>query len=362
MRWFSAAEPDIQLLLLLIAGVPAIATMFLQLLVVPLAVGFEVRAASRRRREVPTLWDTWPTVSVIVVAHNASATIENCIRSIGLTRYARYELVLVDDGSTDNTGETMASAAAADLRIKVLRQPHQGRAAALNLGVRHATGDVVMVVGADTVLSRWTVDHMLQGFEDPRTGAVCGEGRPARWQQGGLLATISRQGAALTRRALTGLLGLPFPPCGIEAVTSKILSELGPFQDAAAGAELELLWGVHKAGYRIAFEPLARVHTASPSTLPALWRQRSHRARGLLRAVVAPRGRTGTSWQGVVLRTERLAPFFPVYSVFTALSMLAGVLRHVCGLVERRRQPGRAGAGATDRHDDARRELQDAWA
>ena len=85
-----------------------------KLLVLPLSVWFEIRAARRRRREVPTLRDEWPSVSIIVPAFNEATVIENCVRSIQLTRYDRYEVILVDDGSTDNTAELMAGLAAGD--------------------------------------------------------------------------------------------------------------------------------------------------------------------------------------------------------------------------------------------------------
>ena len=99
------------------------------------------------RRGVTTLWDQWPSVSIIVPAHNAEAGIAACVRSIQLTRYERWELVLVDDGSTDTTAELMAALAAADPRIKVVRQARAGRAAALNLGSHHSAGDVLIFRG-----------------------------------------------------------------------------------------------------------------------------------------------------------------------------------------------------------------------
>ena len=119
-----------------------------KLLVLPLSVWFEVRAG-RRRRETPTLLDERPSVSIIVPAFNEAAVIENCVRSIQLTGYDRYEVVLVDDGSTDNTAELMHGLAASDPRITVLTQANAGKGAALNLGIRQATGEVLMFVDAD---------------------------------------------------------------------------------------------------------------------------------------------------------------------------------------------------------------------
>ncbi|WP_306914801.1 MULTISPECIES: glycosyltransferase family 2 protein [unclassified Arthrobacter] len=302
-------------------------------------------------------------MSIIVPARNAASVIDNCVRSITRTRYARYEVVLVDEGSTDNTAELMASFAVADPRIKVLRHSHGGRAAARNLGARHAAGDVLMFVDADAIFCRCTVDRMLQGFEDRRTGAVYGDDWPARWNRGrgGLLAALSHLGTGMTRRVLAAGGGLPFLPGGIEAFPSKVLAEIGPFREGAADAELELAWRVCKAGYRVGFAPRVRIQAASSSTLRELWRLRSRRTRGLLHTVAA---HTGTPWPGFLLRHRWLVPLVPVYSLFTAVFMLAGLVRHVRGLAGRRDKQSHttsAGPGA-DRDDDAWRALREAWA
>jgi biofilm PGA synthesis N-glycosyltransferase PgaC len=362
MPWFDQADPGSQFFLLLLPGLIIAMFGLVQLLALSLAVGFELRAASRRRRGVRTLWDAWPSVSVIVPARDAASVLGNCVRSIGRTRYSRYEVILVDEGSTDSTAELMASFAAADPRIKVVRQPGRGRAAARNLGVRHAAGDVLMFVDADAIFSRCTVDAMLQGFEDRHTGAVYGNDSPVRWSHvpGGLLAGIGHLGAAITRRALAEVGGLPLLPGGIEAFPREILAELGPFREGEAGAELELAWRVRKAGYRVAFAPLARVRTASASTLRDLWRLRSRRARALLQA---HRDVTGTPLPKFLLRNRWLVPLVPVHSVFTALAVLAGSGRHLRGLSARRdKQSPAASVGPGADGDDAWRALREAWA
>lgn len=199
----------------------------------------------RRRRGVPTLLDMWPTVSIIVPAFNEATRIENCVRSIQLTSYDRYEVVLVDDGSTDGTLELMKGVAAADLRIKVLSQPTMGRGAALTLGLRHSSGEVVVFLDADLVLSRDTVKRVLQGFADERTGAVRGDARPA---------ALSR-GAGLFRRALAVSACLPGRPGNIRAVSRAVLEEIGPVRGDLLGGDLELTRRVRRAGYRVAFAP-----------------------------------------------------------------------------------------------------------
>ena len=310
---FAAALPGAQLLLLVL-GVPILVFGLVQLLVLPLSAWFEVRAAGRRRRGVPTLHDEWPSVSIIVPAFNEAAVIENCVRSIQLTRYDRYEVVLVDDGSTDNTAQLMAELAAGDLRIKVLTQVNAGKGAALNLGIRNATGEVLMFVDADCIFTRYTVDKMLQGFEDGRTGAVCGDDRPVDLNrvQTRMLAFISHIGTGMVRRALTMIGCLPIVAGTIRAFPRKVVEETGLFRDDTVGEDLELTLRVHKAGYRVVFAPRAVVYAESPSTIAALWRQRVRWARGLLQTTAVQKGMTGNP------RHVR----FGVYLLFNTITMV----------------------------------------
>lgn len=317
MSWvesiFVAALPGARLLLLVLGG-PVLVFGLVKLLVLPLSVWFEIRDAGRRRREDPTLHDKWPSVSIIVPAFNEATAIGNCVRSIQRTRYDRYEVILVDDGSTDNTAQLMAELAAGDPRIKVLTQGNAGKGAALNRGIRNSTGEVLMFVGADGILFRDTVDRMLQAFEDGRTGAVCGDDRAANLDrtQTRMLAFVSHAGTGMVRRALTMLGCLPGGSGNISAFPRKVVEEIGLFREDAVGAELDLTWRVHKAGYRVSFAPRALVCAESPATIAALWRQRVRRARGLLQTLAVHKGGTGN------LRRGR----FGAHRLFIAMTMV----------------------------------------
>lgn len=317
MSWFEstlgAALPGAQLLLLVL-GVPVLVFGLVKPLVLPLCVWFELRAAGRRRREVPTLHDQWPSVSIIVPAFNEATVIGNCVRSIQLTRYDRYEVVLVDDGSTDDTARMMAELAAGDPRIKVLTQAHAGKGAALNLGIRNATGGVLMIVDADGIFSRYTVENMLQAFEDGRTGAVCGDDRPVSRNRGQarMLAFISHIFNGMVRRALAMIGCLPIASGSISAFPRRVVEEIGLFREDSVGEELELTWRVHKAGYRVVFAPRALVYAESPSTIGELWRQRVRRARGLLQTMAVHQDVLGN------LRHSR----FGARLLFTAMTMV----------------------------------------
>lgn len=317
MSWIESAPasalPGAEFVLLVI-GLPILVFGLVKLLVLPLSVWFELRAGRRRRRGTPTLHDEWPSVSIIVPAFNEATVIGNCVRSIQLTRYDRYEVILVDDGSTDDTVELMQALAASDPRITVLTQANAGKGAALNLGIRRATGDVLMFVDADGILSRSTVKRMLQGFADERTGAVCGDDRPVNPNrvQTRMLAFISHVGTGMVRRAQSMTGCLPSVSGNIGAFPRWVLAEIGPFREDTVGEDLELTWRVHQAGYRVVFAPRALVYAESPPTIPALWRQRVRRARGLLQTLGVHKDMIGNLRRGP----------FGAYLLFNTVTMV----------------------------------------
>ena len=318
MPWYenllAGLMPGAQLLLVVL-GIPVLVFGLLKLLVLPLALWFQVQVTRRRRTGQGTLLNEWPTVSIIVPAYNEATVIENCVRSIQLTTYDRYEVVLVDDGSTDNTLELMHELAAGDPRITVLPQENAGKGAALNRGLNYSTGEVLMFVDADGIFSRSTVKRMLQGFTDRRVGAVCGDDRPVNLNrvQTRMLAFISHVGTGLVRRALTVIGCLPIVSGNIGAFPRSVLADVGPFREDTVGEDLELTWRVHRAGYNVVFAPKALVYAESPSTVHALWRQRVRWARGLLQTMRVHKDMIGN------LRRGR----FGAYLLFNTVTMVA---------------------------------------
>lgn len=124
-----------------------------------------------------------PTVSIVIPARNEERTIERCVQSILRSNYPadRFEVVVVNDRSTDSTATILDRLAAADRRVKVLhRKPEsalgnlQGKAGALQYGVAHCTGDVVLFTDADcTVTELWVLGMAMQ-FASPNLGLITG--------------------------------------------------------------------------------------------------------------------------------------------------------------------------------------------
>jgi glycosyltransferase involved in cell wall biosynthesis len=107
-----------------------------------------------------------PLVSVVVPAYNASGTIERTLRSVMAQTYANLEIIVVDDGSNDDTAAIVERVSREDPRILLLRQPNEGVAAARNLAIAHAWGDFIAPLDADDIWHPRKIEKQIAILED----------------------------------------------------------------------------------------------------------------------------------------------------------------------------------------------------
>ena len=100
-------------------------------------------------------------ISVIVPVYNVEAYVAKCIESIQNQSYQHLEIILVDDGSTDDSGDICDQYAAYDDRIKVIHQENGGLSAARNTGIEAANGDYIGFVDSDDYIGLTVYEDML---------------------------------------------------------------------------------------------------------------------------------------------------------------------------------------------------------
>jgi glycosyltransferase involved in cell wall biosynthesis len=129
---------------------------------------------SRRRRQRSDAAS--PLLSVVVPAYNVEDYLSDSLRSILGQSHTQLEVVVVDDGSTDTTGEIADQIAAEDARVRVLHQPNAGLGAARNEGVRHSTGTYLAFADSDDLVADGAYAALLGSLErtdsDLSIGAV----------------------------------------------------------------------------------------------------------------------------------------------------------------------------------------------
>lgn len=92
-------------------------------------------------------------ISIIIPAYNAAAFLPECLDSIFCQQYADYEVLCIDDGSTDNTPELLQHYAERHPQLHILSQPNQGMSTARNHGLKEARGEYILFVDSDDLLT-----------------------------------------------------------------------------------------------------------------------------------------------------------------------------------------------------------------
>jgi poly-beta-1,6 N-acetyl-D-glucosamine synthase len=244
--------------------------------------------ARRHRHRLVPFDDTYtPPVSILVPAYNEEAGIEASLRSLCSQDYPRFEVIVIDDGSTDRTTSSVQRLTSSIPNLSLIPQSNCGKAAALNTGLRAAAGDIIVTVDADTVFAPRALASLVQPLRDTKVGAVSGNTKVAnrsrilgRWQH---LEYV--MGFNLDRRMYDVLGCIPTVPGAIGAFRADALEAVGGFSQDTLAEDTDLTMALHRAGYRITYEPRAIAWTEAPHTMHDLWRQRYRWSYGTIQSV-----------------------------------------------------------------------------
>jgi cellulose synthase/poly-beta-1,6-N-acetylglucosamine synthase-like glycosyltransferase len=225
-----------------------------------------------------------------VPAFDEAVGIEQAVRSLAAVDYPDFEIVVVDDGSTDGTGDIVERL---DLEnVRLIRQSNAGKPAALNTGVRTARHDLIVTVDGDTVFERGTLRALVQPFRDDEVGAASGNTKVGN--RGGLLGRWQHieyvMGFNLDRRLYDVLQCMPTVPGAIGAFRRRALLDVGGVSDDTLAEDTDLTAAVVRAGWRVVYEQSARAWTEAPATWGQLWKQRYRWCYGTLQAMWKHRG------------------------------------------------------------------------
>lgn len=149
-----------------------------------------------------------PLISVIVPVYNVEAYLDECIESIVKQTYGHLEILVVDDGSTDNSGDKCDRWAERDERIRVIHQPNGGLSAARNTGLDAMHGEFVMMVDSDDVLHPQAVSILLDTMRGHQADIAVGgytpfEGAAPQWHN-----HLNGQGATTTYSQTEAILAI----------------------------------------------------------------------------------------------------------------------------------------------------------
>jgi cellulose synthase/poly-beta-1,6-N-acetylglucosamine synthase-like glycosyltransferase/peptidoglycan/xylan/chitin deacetylase (PgdA/CDA1 family) len=307
-------------------GVGSLTFMSLNYLVLAL-----VNQHRQSRRAWPQVPGTSVLMTVVLPAYNEEKVLAKTLEALARTDYPRFEIVAVDDGSSDDTWGVLTDFASVWPRLRVFRQEtNGGKAAAMNYAIARARGEVIVTLDGDTVFEPQTIGMLARHFVDPRIGVVAGQVKVGNrrnvltaWQS---LEYIS--GIGVTRMA-EGLVGaITVAPGACAAWRKRAIEEAGGYSLAVLADDCDLTLRMHRLGYKVILDNEAIAWTEAPMTVRALARQRLRWTFGILQALRHHRGMVLRPRYGVlgmvVLPYALLSIIIPL--VFMPLTYLAAGL------------------------------------
>jgi cellulose synthase/poly-beta-1,6-N-acetylglucosamine synthase-like glycosyltransferase/peptidoglycan/xylan/chitin deacetylase (PgdA/CDA1 family) len=233
-----------------------------------------------------------PRAVILIPAYNEEKVIERTIRGALRSSYRKLRVIVIDDGSTDNTLEVARSCFPRDVasgRLLVLTKSNSGKADALNFGLRHLHDDEEIFLGidADTVIARDAVALLVPHFLDPKVAAVAGNAKVGNrvnlWTRWQALEYITSQN--FERRALNTLGAVSVVPGAIGAWRTSAVREVGGYHTDTVAEDADLTMALLQRGYRVEYEDQALAYTEAPINANGLMRQRFRWSFGILQAV-----------------------------------------------------------------------------
>jgi cellulose synthase/poly-beta-1,6-N-acetylglucosamine synthase-like glycosyltransferase/peptidoglycan/xylan/chitin deacetylase (PgdA/CDA1 family) len=239
--------------------------------------------------------DELPYVSVVLAAYNEEKVILRTLRELRYSDYpqSKFEVVAVNDGSTDRTLSIMKHYSHEWSHLRVIDQKNSGKSSALNNGINNASvhSTVIVIMDADTIFRRTTIRmlarHFARNTHGRRIGAVAGHVKVGNrrnvltaWQS---LEYIS--GICVTRMAERMLNAISIVPGACSAWSRKALQEIGGFCDDTMAEDCDATLCLQRRGYKILQENNAIADTEAPETIRALAKQRKRWTYGNLQAL-----------------------------------------------------------------------------
>lgn len=289
------------------------------------------RGKNHKVVDLPQL-DAYPPVSVIIPCYDEGDTIEETVAYLMTSVYPDFDIIAVNDGSSDDTRAKLDAMSARYERLRVIHlEKNQGKAMALRMGALMSSSEYLICIDGDALLDKyaitWIMSHLLSG---PRVGAVTGNPRIrtrstllGKIQVGEFSAIIG-----MIKRAQR-IYGRVFTVSGVVTGFRKAaLHQSGYWNIGTVTDDIDISWRLQLNHWDIRFEPNALCWILMPETVLGLWRQRLRWAQGGMEALFQY-GRSMLAWRkrrmwGVCV--EYLASIFWAYTM--ALVAVIWTLQH----------------------------------
>ena len=207
-------------------------------------------------------------ISVVVCAHNEASTIGECLEGVTRLDYPDFEVIVVDDGSTDGTGIL-----ASGYPVKVIRTENRGLSSARNLGLKASTGEIIAYLDADAYPDRDWLTYLVQAFQSSSHVGIGGPNIAPR-EDSCIADCIAHAPGSPTHVLLTDDQAEHIPGCNM-AFRKESLEAIGGFDERfrIAGDDVDVCWRLQDRGWTLGFHPGAVVMHHRRRSIGGYWRQ-----------------------------------------------------------------------------------------
>jgi cellulose synthase/poly-beta-1,6-N-acetylglucosamine synthase-like glycosyltransferase len=273
--------------------------------------------------------------------------VEQSVRSLVELDYPNYEVIIVNDGSTDNTAEVASKLVgyhkgkSGMIRVSLINKPNGGKSKALNAGIQYSEADFCVSVDGDSKLSPDALKMGIRHFIDPSVGAVAGNVKVLN--RGKIVTDLQAleyiEGLNLARFAQGLLKMVNIIPGPIGIFRKSALRSAGFYSSDTFAEDADLTLKILAAGWRVEYEPRAISYTEAPEKFMQLLKQRYRWTRGILQAIRKHKKHIYNptiNFNNTLILWSMFyeALVWPAMNIFANLFfMVVGVLYHMSALV-----------------------------
>jgi O-antigen biosynthesis protein len=228
-----------------------------------------LHAVRRSFQEVPFIGTrSQPLVSVVVCSYNGARTIRETLEHLSRLRYPAYEVIVVDDGSTDDTAQV-----ASEFDVRLIRTPNRGLSRARNTGLAAANGEIVAYIDDDAYPDPHWLAYLVATFEETDHVGVGGPNLPPP-DEGPTARCVARAPGGPIHVLLSDTEAEHLPGCNMAFRTER-LRAIGGFDARfrAAGDDVDVCWRLQEKGWTLGFNPTAVVWHRRRDSVKRYWRQ-----------------------------------------------------------------------------------------
>ncbi len=210
----------------------------------------------------------WPRISVVVCTYNGSKTIRDCMEGLLCLEYPDFEVIVVDDGSTDGTADIVRQ-----YGFRVISTNNRGLSSARNTGMKAASGEIVAYIDDDAYPDPDWLTYLTAGFMNTRHAAVGGPNIPPQ-SDGPIAECVAHAPGGPVHVLLSDQQAEHIPGCNM-AFRKAALQEIGGFDPRfrAAGDDVDVCWRLQEKNYTLGFSPAAMVWHHRRNSVAAYWTQ-----------------------------------------------------------------------------------------